>query len=92
MLHVGAAMAHHLSAEVETWYWIKANRDFLLGPFSLYEVSKVARQPDKPRRFTYATELIALDLLLVPTPKSPFVDKRWEFLLHELLNLGDGFV
>jgi hypothetical protein len=38
---------------------------------------------------TYATELISLDLFLVPAPKTALVDQLRELLVDEFFDLGD---
>lgn len=35
MFDISAAMSDHLRSEVETWYGLQVDRDFLVWPFSL---------------------------------------------------------
>lgn len=35
MLHVRTALADDLSTKIESWNWLKVNRDSFFGPFAL---------------------------------------------------------
>jgi hypothetical protein len=43
---------------------------------------------------TYSTKLITLDrrLLLIPAAEAALIDKLGQFLLHHLLDLGNGLI
>jgi hypothetical protein len=40
VLHVGTALANNLGTQIEPGDWLEVNRNPLIGPFTLYTVSK----------------------------------------------------
>lgn len=42
--------------------------------------------------YTYSAELVTLNGIWLSSSKAPLINKVWQFLLHEFLNLFDGFL
>lgn len=42
--------------------------------------------------YTYSAELVTLNGIWLSSSEAPLINKVWQFLLHEFLNLFDGFL
>lgn len=47
VLDIGAAVANNLSAEIETWDWLKIDRNFFLRPLALLNLSVLSVYSNK---------------------------------------------
>jgi hypothetical protein len=88
MLDICTTMTNNLSTQVEAWDRLKANRNSLFWPFALEIIcqSLLYGQTKSP----YTTELVSLNLLWLSSPEPSFINKIWQFLLHQFIDFLNG--
>lgn len=90
---ISAAMTDNLSPQVEPRNRLEINRNLLLWPFALLQISYwKPMQAWLIMTATYASELVSLYLFWLASAKAALVHQIWKFLLHELIDLGNGFL
>lgn len=90
---VGTAVADDLSTEVEARDGLEVHGDFLLWPFALKYWSVYSRSKEIHHlEHHYPSILITLDLLGLSAAEAPLVNKVGQFLLHKLVDFGDGLL